>query len=105
MNLDTLITPGMLLALGIFILTYGISFWRQWRSGDSQTRTALLADAKNDISTLVKAAEQIYGAGEGKTKYGWVLNLLIRQYPKLDWDTLTPLIEAAVYDLKRKPDA
>lgn len=107
MHLDTLITPGMLVVMGIFILTYGYSFWQQWRTGDSKKHAQLLAAAKNDIVTLVKAAEQVHGPGAGKTKFSWVMNILVRQYPNLDWDNLTHLLEAVVYDLnqQRKPDA
>jgi len=86
--LAQVVIPGLLALLVAFL----IALAKAWREKIKDERLRAIVDA------LVKAAEQLYGAGKGAVKRDYVYNqAAVQQLPVKRAD-----LEAAVYDLNAK---
>ncbi|MEF9972821.1 MAG: phage holin, LLH family [Clostridia bacterium] len=87
----TAIITALLGVLATLVTAYVVP-WLRGKIGEENYRRSLAM-----IETLVKAAEQLYGAGKGQEKLQYVKGEMIKRGMTLDADA----IEAAVYELSR----
>ncbi|MEG1263518.1 MAG: phage holin, LLH family [Clostridia bacterium] len=85
----TQIVTALLGVLATVVTAYMVP-WLRGKIGEENYRRSLVV-----AETLVKAAEQIYGAGKGKEKLQYVKAEMIKRGMTFDADA----VEAAVWDL------
>lgn len=74
------------------------AIWYQYQ----KWRMASTAEKLDMVRNLVTVAEQVIAEpGSGKERFAYVINKLVKQYPKEEYDHLSHLIEAAVYELNQ----
>lgn len=84
---------GMLVIVGLLI-----TIWHQYQ----KWRMASTAEKLSMVRNLVTVAEQVIAEpGSGKARFAYVINKLVKQYPKEEYEHLSELIEAAVYELNQ----
>lgn len=96
---DILITAS-LVALAIVVAVYVVG---RWQTATPEQKEKIIADT---VARLVEVAEQRFKTpGTGQTKYGFVMNRLVSQFPDSDWDLLAEYVEAAVHRLNERKAA
>lgn len=95
-----IITPVATTVSLIIIVAAALwAVYQRYRQADAPQRTELVEGA---VKRLVEAAEQMYQApASGNTKFGWVMNRLIRRFPDEEWDDLSDAVQASVLHLNR----
>lgn len=95
--LNDILTIASIVAVAILILAL---YWVRWQQATPEEREEMIAKA---VARLVEVAEQRFKErGAGQTKYGYVMNRLVSQFPDSDWDTLAEYVEAAVHRLNER---
>lgn len=95
--LNDILMTASLVALAIVVAVYVVG---RWQKATPEQKEKMIADA---VARLVEVAEQRFKApGAGQTKYGYVMNRLVSQFPDSDWDMLAEYVEAAVHRLNER---
>lgn len=95
--LNDILTIASIVAVAILLLAL---YWVRWQQATPEEREEMIAKA---VARLVEVAEQRFKTpGAGQTKYGYVMNRLVSQFPDSDWDTLAEYVEAAVHRLNER---
>lgn len=80
----------------ISALVAGWYQYQKWRQSSIQEKLSM-------VRNLVTVAEQVFSeSGSGKERRAYVLSKLVKRYPKEEYEHLSELIEAAVYELHQQ---
>ena len=97
MDITTIVT-AIITLLGAVLTAFVVPLLKNKLSADK------LAALSNTITTLVQAAEQLYGTGTGQQKLDYVVSMLAAKGIAVDMDNVADstraMIEAAVLQLK-----
>lgn len=86
---DILEVAGLIIA----VIVLGVLAYIQWQKATPEQRADLLAD---EARRLVEWAEESFKGDAGATKYGKVLNRIMRRFPDVDLAVLEEHIQQAV---------
>lgn len=90
---EVFMTALLLVVLAIF----GVSLWGQWTKRTPEEKADLIAE---EARRVVEWAEETFKDDAGATKFGKVLNRLMRRFPDRDIAVLEEHIQQAVLRMK-----